>query len=520
MAVAVAACTSQEAPPADDVDVDVDGGEPDTATVGPTDDYQRTIIFILGDTRPGEDLFLRGGLDHDQARARLGLECTAENLACALPIRHRNLRNATTAPWKRGDDVLDWVGREDGQTELSDGRPADGTAADWTTSEWTAELGQARTVAVDGFGLEPLNRFGPGYWMLDVDVDCSRALPAAGARWFEVKSFIANGAGWEPDVAQPGAPYPSPNHVVRCGAINVFRRGSSAARVYPLDAPPPASFRFVAVGDTGKGNQGQLDVARGIGRYCRVHGCDFAVLLGDNIYDSGVTSAADPQFAHKFETPYAGLGLPFHVVLGNHDYGGGGAGDEHHKGQFQIDYTRRSRTWRLPAAYYRWQRGEVELFALDTNAQMHSRDTDQARDVAMWITSSTARWKIAYGHHPYRSNGPHGDAGRYEGAAGVTPWSGDGVKHFFDAHICGQVDLYLSGHDHSRQWLTEPCGGRTELVVSGAGASASSLPGAHPTHFQSLALGFVAIAIEGGTLTAEAVDVNGQVEWTRTLTRP
>ena len=54
-------------------------------------------------------------------------------------------------------------------------------------------------------------------------------------------------------------------------------------------------------------------------------------LLGDNIYDSGVTSVTDPQWQTKFEIPYMGVNLPFYVVLGNHDYGGNGAGTEFDK---------------------------------------------------------------------------------------------------------------------------------------------------------------------------------------------
>jgi alpha-amylase len=52
-------------------------------------------------------------------------------------------------------------------------------------------------------------------------MDCTRTADG----WFEVKSYIANGPGWESDVSQPDAPWASSNHFARCGQLNVFDRG-------------------------------------------------------------------------------------------------------------------------------------------------------------------------------------------------------------------------------------------------------------------------------------------------------
>ncbi|MGC3999422.1 MAG: hypothetical protein QM767_19070 [Anaeromyxobacter sp.] len=202
-------------------------GAPAAATAA---DWQRTVIFVQGQTADGQDLFIRGGIDHDVAKAKLGLTCTSTNYACAIPIRHRNTRNATTNPWKTGDTMLDWYGAESGQTGVSHNIVSQGTPADWTTNTWPGGWGAVKTVAVDGYGVEPLNTYGAHYWMVDVDMDCSKAYQAAdGTRWFEVKSYISNGPGWEGNVAQGGTPYASINHMARCGQINVFSRGSSAA---------------------------------------------------------------------------------------------------------------------------------------------------------------------------------------------------------------------------------------------------------------------------------------------------
>ena len=197
---------------------------------GSEGEWKRTVVFIHGETVTGQDMFVRGGIDHDYANTHRNRDCSSSNFNCAIPIRHRNTRNATTNPWKEGDHHLDWYGREAGQTSISNGRLAEGSALDWTTDSWPAQWGEKRTVSQNGFGEEPLNQYGSHYWMLDVDMDCSRTVDG----WFELKSYIANGAGWEEDVQQAGTPYTSRNHFARCGYVSVFERDRDA----PVDMRP------------------------------------------------------------------------------------------------------------------------------------------------------------------------------------------------------------------------------------------------------------------------------------------
>lgn len=280
--------------------------------------------------------------------------------------------------------------------------------------------------------------------------------------------------------------------------------------------PATQAVRFVVMGDTGTGSADQKKVANAIEAKCKKDGCDFVQLLGDNLYDSGASSVDDPIWQEKFEIPYAAINLDFFAVLGNHDYGHGGAGTDFPKGKVEVDYTKKSKKWKMPSAYYHHVKGSVEIFGLDTNMQMFGQDSAQKKDVGSWIAASTAPWKIAVGHHPYKSNGPHGNAGKYDGVIVPGPWTGKGVKDFLEDTVCGKVDLYLSGHDHSRQWLNESCKG-TELAVSGAGAKATELPGNNATLFQSLELGFLYLVADDKQLTAEFVDENGKVEFTHVL---
>jgi hypothetical protein len=64
--------------------------------------------------------------------------------------------------------------------------------------------------------------------------------------------------------------------------------------------------------------------------YCAKQGCDFATLLGDNIYPDGATAGADGiddalRFRDLLMIPYGPLGdglkdFRIYTVLGNHDW--------------------------------------------------------------------------------------------------------------------------------------------------------------------------------------------------------
>ena len=287
----------------------------------------------------------------------------------------------------------------------------------------------------------------------------------------------------------------------------------------PDASPPVPVLRFAALGDVGKGNANQQKVADALAAKCTLSGCDFVQLLGDNIYESGADSVNDPLFQSRFEQPYAKVNAPFWVVLGNHDYGGNGAGTSFDKGQNEVDYTAKSMKWKLPSNFWHRTQNDVELIGLDTNLILFGRDQDQKTQVPQWIAAATSTWKIALGHHPVLSNGPHGNAGRYEGIPSIPFVSGGNVKSFMDANICGKVDLYISGHDHSSQWLEDKCKG-TELIVAGAGADSTELDSKNKTFFQTNTVSFLYVVVEGKRLSAEFIDETGKVLYARAIQKP
>lgn len=202
-----------------------------TVIEAPEEDWQRTVILIYGETNPTQQLTLLGGLDHDFVLAQTGEACTAENKRCAIPIRHRV---RSDDPARENDNYLDWYGAEENQGNVN------GTPLSWTTNN----CANANYVVADdadsscnsgaqesGYGYSHLNSYGDHYWLLDVDMDCNKTIEG----WFEVKSFISNGAGWEGNINQAEfggliAPeFASINHVARCGMANVFQRNVNEA---------------------------------------------------------------------------------------------------------------------------------------------------------------------------------------------------------------------------------------------------------------------------------------------------
>jgi hypothetical protein len=283
---------------------------------------------------------------------------------------------------------------------------------------------------------------------------------------------------------------------------------------------PFEPMRFVVLGDGGEGNDNQYAVADIVEQVCADKGgCEFALYLGDNFYDEGVEAVDDTQFMTKFEEPYADLGFPFYVVFGNHDYGL--ISNQWYKAEFEIEYTNYSDKWTLPDKWYEADLGPVHLFGLDTTRLMWDHETNQQQN---WfnqaVDSSDAPWKIAFGHHPYVSNGAHGNAGNYEGLPFPDFVAGGTVKDFMDESICNKVDVYFCGHDHNRQWHQPQCG--VEFIVSGAAAKTTDFEYHDDNQIfweDDTLPGFLFVEIDGDTMYGAFYDRTGKLDFERTVTK-
>ena len=78
------------------------------------------------------------------------------------------------------------------------------------------------------------------------------------------------------------------------------------------------SVRFAVIGDSGRGDQAQHEIARQMVAWRAKFPFDFVVMLGDNIYPPNTPH----DYVTKFEEPYRALldaGVTFHAAIGNHD---------------------------------------------------------------------------------------------------------------------------------------------------------------------------------------------------------
>lgn len=214
---------------------------------------------------------------------------------------------------------------------------------------------------------------------------------------------------------------------------------------------------ILVLGDSGTGKRDQYRVARQMSNFCFDQRCDFAVLLGDNIYEVGTKDPVDPQFISKFEEPYSDLHFKFYVALGNHDvvYRKQGV-------RAQIKHTEHSNKWVMLDRYYKFREKDAEFFVIDSNT-FGKDDPEQVAWLKKSLKKSKSKWKFVMGHHPIYSVGEHKFWDIFEG------FKLKKLKKSIEPLLCENgVDAYLSGHEHHLELDLAKCG--TVHIISGAAA--------------------------------------------------
>ena len=297
-------------------------------------------------------------------------------------------------------------------------------------------------------------------------------------------------------------------------------------------------LKFIALGDMGSGTNDQKKVAKGIVHLIEelkkkhLKNISFIVGLGDNIYECGVKSVDDKQFKKKFETPYKKINKKFYMCLGNHDYSNESHCDTDYKDSpyHEIAYSSISKKWIMPNKYYYYsydidKKTQVDFFVMDTNIDRmtNTEKNNQMKFLINNINNSKSKWKILYGHHPWRSMGYHGHADEeleeyFRNIAIKTMKNGKYV-----------IDLYMCGHDHSKQFF-ELAFNKTQnipLVVCGTGGKIDDTPiptlsnnnsNDYDIHYYSNTLGFLCVKIHNNSIELYFFDHNGKrVEFSYTI---
>jgi acid phosphatase len=275
----------------------------------------------------------------------------------------------------------------------------------------------------------------------------------------------------------------------------------------PKKTPNTNYVYFAALGDQGMGDSGQRHVANLMNEKARHDSLHFVITLGDNFYGKGVTSVHDKQWVDKFEAMYdlPHLRTPFYASLGNHDHADGNA-------RHQVAYSSGSDKWIMPDYYYTFTRpidasSSIQFFALDTDVIVRrgEYDVEHIDWLERELQASTATWKIVYGHHPVFSYGRHGSEQRMI----------ELVRPLLEKY---QVDLYVCGHDHDRQYIG-PVGG-VEYIVSGTGSKSRNTSYGKLTVFAETDLGFAWFRVSASELHVQFIDRVGAVEYAHTWRKP
>ena len=207
------------------------------------------------------------------------------------------------------------------------------------------------------------------------------------------------------------------------------------------------SIKFAIIGDSGRGDRPQHEVAAQMAAYRQRFDYKFALMAGDNIYEG---PASEDDYRLKFEEPYKALldaGVRFYAALGNHD-------DTN-----QIFYKpfnmggHRYYTFVPPVdPITRWDT-RVRFFALDSTYL----SLEQIRWFEKEAAESRAEWKIAFLHHPLYTSGRYGLAAR-------------GIRLALEsAFVNGGIDVVFSGHEHIYE-RSELQRGIQYFITGGAGS--------------------------------------------------
>jgi hypothetical protein len=248
------------------------------------------------------------------------------------------------------------------------------------------------------------------------------------------------------------------------------------------------SVRFAVIGDAGRGDTAQYDVAKQMMAWRSKFAFDFVVMLGDNIYPPHTSD----DFRRKFDEPYKPLleaGVAFYAAIGNHDdpasvhYEKLGMGGDRY-------YTFRRSEQRLAGL----AGAGVRFFALDSR----SFDSTQLAWLRKELSASGTAWKICFFHHPLYTSGRYG-AGARTLRSLVEP-----------ILVQGDVDVVLSGHEHFYERIHPQHG--ISYFVSGAGG-ALRRDDIRPSALTAAGFDddchFVLMEVSGSELYFQAVSRNG-----------
>ena len=298
---------------------------------------------------------------------------------------------------------------------------------------------------------------------------------------------------------------------------------SCAAGITVAQTTQPArQVELLAMGDWGTGGTDQKAVAAAMAGYVSGLQAPVAGLLsaGDNFYNH-MTGIDDPEWQNRFEKMYdpGVLNFPFYMTLGNHDY-------EKDESPIQLEYAKANpqSRFKLPSRWYRRDFPQdnplVTVLMLDSNMKLMGEA--MWAEQKQWIAAQLAaerksKWLIAVAHHPFYSNGSHGDNGVL-------------FREWGSLLVAAKADAYVCGHDHDLQHLEIEYLPVSLILCGGGGAKVRPMAVDKRGPFSKSVYGFVHLRFSEdqmlvkyldkslGVLHEFSRDRSGKVEILRTTT--
>ena len=264
-------------------------------------------------------------------------------------------------------------------------------------------------------------------------------------------------------------------------------------------------LRFFVIGDWGKGDTNQRNVAQAMAAEAFIHPIDFMISVGDNFYPKGVKSVKDPQWERSFENVYVDTNLKrdWYTAFGNHDYMG--------RIRAQLNYHKINPRWKTEKRYDSFTKGiphssdSVLVVFIDTNPfdgtlkglRYNGLGRQNKKAQLVWLDhvlgQSKAKWKIVVGHHPLFTTG-YRRGKMLDVRAAFLP--------VFEKY---RVDVYFAGHDHDLQHQ-KPVG-YTHYFVSGAGSEFRGVTtDSSMTKFAVGDFGFMGVQLTSNKLTVSMIN--------------
>ncbi|KAJ3252926.1 Tartrate-resistant acid phosphatase type 5 [Boothiomyces macroporosus] len=273
---------------------------------------------------------------------------------------------------------------------------------------------------------------------------------------------------------------------------------------------------FMALGDWGADYHiNELKaVGKQMDRYGTQRNAQFVIALGDNFYNSGVTSVTDPKWQNVWLDSFTGLTgqLPWYCILGNHDW----YGNE----EAEIQYSQIHPRWTLPDYFYtktvKLQGFTVGFVFIDTDLLFYGYNGELAQDFKTkgwtienqthqkqldWISSQLQQMQsyeyiIVLGHHHLVT------------CDGTGVYMGS-LLSLFDQY---KVSSYMYGHKHT---LKSAKYQNTLFIQSGAGGQVEGLCTndiqGSSEQWGASSYGFVAVDVTRSSLNVDFVDLNGNI---------